>query len=468
MTVTSAEKSSVTGDVSVLIIDDDPIVLDSLKAFLDEEGYRVDVTADFDLAKGVLSAGGTQILITDLNMPGPDGLEVLRYVRRYHPEVVPLVITAYGSIGSAVEAIKLGAHDYLTKPVVDDELRIAIERALRQQALQAENMALREQLRRHERFGELVGRDRRMQKVFELIEAVSATSTTVLITGESGTGKSMVARAIHQQSGRRSGPFVEVSCGALPDSLLESELFGHVKGAFTGALSDKAGRFLAADGGTLFLDEIDSAPASLQVKLLRVLQERQFEPVGTNDTKTVDVRVVVATNKDLKALVTEGTFRQDLYYRINVVEVNLPPLRDRLGDIRVLAEHFLDKFRMVHEKPIAHIAKEMFDVLQRHRWPGNVRELENVIERAVVLARGETIGPEDLPADLGETEDGAGAADVDSSPAGTLDEGLTRAERQIIVRTLQQCDGNRKLTAEGLGISRTSLFRKMRRFGLLD
>jgi len=468
VTVAQAETTSQGTNASILIIDDDAIILDSLTQFLGLEGYRVNTACDFDAASEVLSTGGVQIVITDLNMPDHNGLEVLRIIRQYHPDVVPIVITGYGSISSAVEAVKLGAYDYLTKPIVDDELRIAIERALKQQSLQAENIVLKERLSRQEQFGELVGRDHRMQKMFDLIETVAGTSTTVLITGESGTGKSMVARAIHRASHRKDQPFVEVSCGALPESLLESELFGHVKGAFTGALADKEGRFLAAEGGTIFLDEIDSAPAALQVKLLRVLQERQFEPVGTNKTVTVDVRVIAATNKDLKTLVKRGEFREDLYYRIKVVGIHLPPLRERLSDIRFLANHFLEKFRSVRQKPIEKIAAETFDLLERYGWPGNVRELENAIERAVVLAGRDVIMPDDLPAELTERRSDHSRGWGEQNEAITLAQGILQAEREIISSTLERFGWNRKRTAEALAISRTSLFRKMRRLGILD
>jgi len=466
MTVLEANERASAATATILIIDDDRIILDYLGEFLRLEGHDVHAAGSCDAARAVLQDNPVQIVITDLNMPEHDGLDVLRYIRRQHPEAVPIVITAFGSINSAVEAIKLGAYDYLTKPVVDDELRIAIERTLKQQALQAENLALRQQLQRRDGLGELVGRDRKMQRVFELIEAVGPTSTTVLVTGESGTGKSMVARALHRHGDRSDGPFVEVSCGALPESLLESELFGHLKGSFTGALADKQGRFLAADGGTIFLDEIDSATPALQVKLLRVLQERQFEPVGGNQTLDVDVRVVVATNKDLRKLVEQGTFRQDLYYRINVVGIALPPLRERLTDIRPLVEHFLARFRHEHQRPVDRIDAETYKRLERYSWPGNVRELENVIERAVVLARTQTIQPDDLPPEILAEIPASPSAAV--SPAADLPfaDALADAEKQIILRALDRHRWNRQATADALKISRTTLFRRMRDLGL--
>ncbi len=459
----------VTGNVlaEVLILDDDRFILDSLGEFLTMEGYKVYTAGEFDQARKMLEDYPVQLVITDLNMPSVNGLEFLRYVREHYPQMVTIVITAYGSIESAVEAIKLGAYDYLTKPIIDDELRMSIQRAMKQQALQAENLALKRQLKQQSQFCEMIGRDRQMQKVFELIEAVAATSTTVLVTGESGTGKTLVAHAIHERSPRREGPFIEVSCGALPENLLESELFGHMKGSFTGAVADKQGRFLAADGGTIFLDEIDSASPALQVKLLRVLQERQFEPVGSNRTMNVNVRVIVATNKNLKRLVEEEKFRQDLYYRINVVDIRLSPLRERVNDIPLLADHFLDKFRTLHQKPVQTISAEAMTALARYRWPGNVRELENAIERAVVLTRGETILPSDLPMELADPQSGDDGVNL-ADQTGTLDELLLKAERQIIRRALERQQWNRQLTASALGISRTSLFRKMRDFNLQD
>ncbi len=442
----------------ILLLDDDRIILDSLSEFLDMEGYHVSAVDSFEDAREILGEGEIQVAITDLNMPNVDGLEFLRYLTANHPQVTAIVITAYGSIESAVEAIKLGAHDYLTKPVIDDELRMSIQRALKQQALQAENIELKNQLKRHQQFGNIIGQDKQMHKVFSLIRAVASTPTNVLITGESGTGKSMVARTIHQQSDRRDGPFVEVSCGALPENLLESELFGHIKGSFTGALSDKQGRFLAADGGTIFLDEIDSATPSFQVKLLRVLQERQFEPVGTNKTVRVNVRVIVATNKNLKKLVEEEKFREDLYYRVNVVDIHLPPLRERVSDIGLLANHFLDKFGKIHNRSDITISSEAMKFLARHSWPGNVRELENVIERAVVLSLGGQIGTDDLPTDISEPA----CNDTIINPNDTLAEVLLKSEKKIILSALERYNGNRQKTAKALGISRTSLFRKIR------
>src|SRR3954451_6302499 len=328
----------------IVVLDEDRIILQSLSQFLSREGYDVKTSDNPEDVLGILESNQAELLLADINMPGVKPAEFLRDIKRRFPHVVTLVITSYGSIEGAVEATKIGAFEYLTKPIVDDEIRVVVEKAVRQQSLLFENQTLRQQL--DLRFGleNIVGHDHRMLKIFDLVEAVADSRTTALMTGESGTGKSLLARAIHHRSPRASEPFVEVSCGPLPETLLESELFGHVKGAFTGAIADKQGRFMAADGGTLFLDEINSASPAFQVKLLRVLQERAFEPVGSSETKTVDVRVVLATNVDLTQLVAEQKFRQDLYYRINVVNVKLPNLREKLGDIALLTNHFLRKY----------------------------------------------------------------------------------------------------------------------------
>lgn len=470
-----------TTQARVLIVDDDPVIAESLAEFVRAEGHHAATALNAAEAMAALDAasrGGSpqpfSLVITDIVMPGADGIELLKQITRAHPGVVVIVLTGYGTIESAVQALRLGASDYLTKPVVDAELRMSLARALRQQVLLAENQTLRRQL--DSRFGldNIIGTDHRMLKIYELIQAVAPSRTTVLMTGESGVGKSLIAHAIHQASPRRAKPYVELSCGSIPETLLESELFGHVKGAFTGAHADKAGRFLAANHGTIFLDEINSASPGMQLKLLRVLQERRFEPVGSTQTVEVDVRVVLATNQPLEALVAAGTFRQDLYYRINVVKIELPPLRERLGDIPALAEHFLRLHAAELGKQLLGFAPDAMDALLRYTYPGNVRELQNIVERAAVLSRRPTISLDDLPGNLVAP---AEAQNVSGAPGGPLpfqgawqpmplEEALREPERQILLRALQANAWNRQKTAEQLGINRTTLYKKIKLYNL--
>ena len=457
----------------ILILDEDRILLQSLAQFLRREGYEVQTADAVEQAMARMEGGPVELLLVDVNMPGLKPADFLRDVRRRFPQVVVVVITGYGSIEGAVEATKMGAIDYLTKPIVDEEIRVVVEKAVRQQSLLFENHNLRSQL--DLRFGleNVIGHDHKMLKVFDLVEAVADGRTTVLMTGESGTGKSLVARAIHYRSPRRSKPFIEVSCGALPETLLETELFGHVKGAFTGAVSDKPGRFLAADGGTIFLDEINSATPAMQVKLLRVLQEKQFEPVGSSETKTVDARVILASNVDLSQLVTEQKFRQDLFYRINVVSIQLPPLRQRLSDIALLAGHFLQRFRQETGRETIGFTEAAMAALQRYQWPGNVRELENAVERAVVLCRRPQIDVEDLPDGIGtaapptpRSGNAQGGDELIPQQRMPLDSALEGPERRIIEIALKRNNWNRQATAADLAINRTTLYKKMRKYRL--
>jgi len=463
----------------MLIADHDPIVAESLAEYLAGEGYDVCTANDGEEAIGLVEASTTGgrdpvgVVLADAEMPRVGGVELLKRLRKSHPSVAVIVVTGFGKIETAVEVIRAGAVDYLTKPLVDDEVRVAASKAMQQHALLAENAALKSQL--EDRYGleSLVGSDYRMQRIYELIEAVAHTRTTVLISGESGTGKSMVAHAIHARSDRAAGPFVTFSCGAIPETLLESELFGHRKGAFTGADRDKPGKILAANGGTLFIDEINSATPALQVKLLRVLQEKRFEPLGGTET----VSVVLASNQPLDVLVQEGGFREDLYYRINVVNIMMPALRERTGDIAMLAEHFLAKYCAEVGKS-RRLSEETIAALMRHDWPGNVRELENAIERAVVLSRGPMIEPGDLPETVlhrslktatghGNGHDGGGIpALADGWRPTPLAEALLEPERQILRAALDANDWNRQETARQLQINRTTLYKKIKQFHL--
>jgi two-component system, NtrC family, response regulator AtoC len=452
--------------VRVLVVDDDRIIAESLREFLRLENYDVESAASLPAALQILERGGVNLILCDVNMPGGNGFELLHCVRKRFSETVVVMMTGYGTIGSAVEAIKMGAYDYLTKPIVDDELKVCIERAVAQQALLRENRILKETL--DLRFGleSVVGHDYRMLKVFDLVESVAPSRVTVLVQGASGTGKSMIAKVIHQRSGRGDKPFIEVSCGALPDTLLESELFGHVRGSFTGAVANKPGKFKAAHGGTLFLDEISTASPALQMKLLRVLQTHQFEPVGSNKTETVDVRVLLASNTNLDTEVKAGRFREDLYYRINVVTVEMPTLADRVGDIPLLSRHFLNQYSAEMNRLVIDFEPSAMQLLMGYSWPGNVRELENVVERGVVLCKGRHITMADLPPKLL-----AATASNAQQPAAIykpmpLREALEEPEKRILEAALRANGWNRNLTAQQLVINRTTLYKKMKRYGL--
>jgi len=382
----------------ILLVDDDPIVVDALGAVLEAQGFVV--TTALGGAEGWTrlesDADSFDAVVSDVVMPGLDGMELLRRVREAKLSVAMVMLTGYGSIESAVEALRLGAADYLTKPVVETELRLAIERAVAQHELLRENASLRQQLDGKYGLDAIVGRDGRMQRVYELVEAVAPSKTTVLMSGESGTGKSLVARAIHQRSDRAGGPFVELACGSIPETLLESELFGHTKGSFTGAHTDKIGKFEAADGGTLFLDEIGDISPKTQVALLRVLQEREFERVGGGKPIKVDARIIFATNRNLPQMVREGTFREDLYYRLRGICIDLPPLRERPEDIRALADHFLNQYAAESGSVAKQLSKSAMALLVRYSWPGNIRELENIVRSVALLSEGQIIEGRDF------------------------------------------------------------------------
>lgn len=454
----------------ILVVDDDRIILDSLGEFLRLEGYQVEAAVSFKGALQAMERRAVDVIISDVNMPGGNGFELLHVMRERYPDTVLIMMTGYGTIESAVEAIKMGAFDYLTKPIIDDELRVCVERALGQQAILRENRVLKERL--DQRFGltAVVGQDYRMLKVYDLVDAVADSKVTVLIRGPSGTGKSLIAGVIHQRSERRDKPFIEVACGAIPETLLESELFGHMRGSFTGAVANKAGKFQAADCGTVFLDEISAASPALQVKLLRFLQSHQFEPIGSNKTESIDVRVILASNVDLEAEVRAGRFREDLFYRVNVITIEMPSLCERVGDIPLLVAYFLEAFNAETKREILGFDDEAMCALQRYHWPGNVRELENTVERAVVLCKGHYITAADLgskllePAEMLHTP-GAFEA-IGTSQSKSLKEALEEPEKRIIEAALRANGWNRQLTARQLGINRTTLYKKMKRYGL--
>ncbi len=447
----------------ILVVDDDPTVLKSLSEMLKQNEYSVEIASDGRTALEMMERNGYDIVLGDMNLPEMARLELLEKVKEKDPYSAFIVITAYGTIEDAVNAMKMGAYDFVTKPINDEEILTEISRFLQQRELEYENVVLRKELKARYRLGNIIGQDYKMQKIYDLVELIADKPVTVHIEGENGTGKSLLARAIHYNSCRREKPFVEVSCGALPETLLESELFGHAKGSFTGAFRDHVGKFGQASGGTIFLDEISAASPSLQLRLLRVLQERQFERVGSNDTVAVDVRVITATNTDLRALVEKGQFREDLYYRINVMHIDLPALRERVGDIRLLAQYFFTSYARKYSKKLRGIAAPAMKLLERYPWAGNVRELENVIERAVILAKGPYLTSETFP-----------PAVIDSKPSMRpldgvlpLGEALRNPEKRIIQSALECCGWSRKKAAELLQINRTTLFKKMRKHNLL-
>lgn len=449
---------------SLLIVDDDRHVLESMTDWLRSQGLTVDSSGGYADALEKLRQKHYDLLLVDVRLQDGDGFDLLEQARRNYPESQVILMTGYGDADAAVEALRAGAADYLTKPLIDDELLMAIERVSAQQQVIEENNQLRKELDKHYALGNIVGQDPRMLKVFDMVESIADTKATVLITGESGTGKSMIARAVHRHSNRASKPFIEVACGALPENLLESELFGHVAGSFTGAIVDKVGKFMQADGGTIFLDEIGTASPAMQVKLLRVLQELEFEQVGGSKTFKVDVRIVLATNEDLVQSVAEGRFRQDLYYRVNVINIELPALRNRSSDIPLLAQSFLEELREDTNRPVNGFSEDALAALASYPWPGNIRELQNVVERAVLLGKGEMIAVGDLPREVS----GGPSISIPRVGSMTLKEALEEPERQIILDVLESNNWNRNATADSLGVNRTTLYKKMKKLGLED
>jgi DNA-binding NtrC family response regulator len=436
-----------------------------LQAWLAEHGYAAEAAADGEQALERLRRTAYDILIIDLRLPGVDGLTVLQEAIALYPELVVIVITGFASVESAVKAIKLGAADYLTKPFKPVELSLSIEMALKKKGLADENRSLRRQLEDRYRFDNLIGESEAMRRVFSLIEMVAETNSTVLISGESGTGKELVAKAIHYNGRRRDRPMICLNCGAIPEHLMEDELFGHVRGAFTGADRLRAGRFEQANHGTLFLDEIGTMPLHLQVKLLRVLQERQIQRLGDTATLQVDVRIIAATSIDLQEAVRDGRFREDLFYRLNVIPLALAPLRQRTSDIPLLAHHFLNKYCALQAKEAKHLPQGLLRQLMQFDWPGNVRQLENCIEHAVTLSGERTLLlPEDFPPQVLGRPESRSSGEIELPEQGlSLSELITGIERRLIERSLERTGGNKKRAAELLGLKRTTLLEKIKK-----
>ena len=458
----------------ILVVDDDPLIRGSLYEMLRGQRFEVEMASDGAEAIDHLKRRPFQLVLTDWKMPQVDGMSLLSHIRTHYPDVSVVLITGFGSVTSAVEAIREGAFDYLTKPIQPEELEATIQRALSQYAPPGEDV--------DDPFAGIIAEDPGMQKLFAMIRSVAASPATVLLEGESGTGKRVIAQAIHRADPKRhNNPFIEISCGALPETLLESELFGHVRGSFTGAIRDRQGRFELADGGTILLDEIDAFSPALQVKLLRVIQERLYERVGDTRTMRVDVRIIAATNRRLSELVKQGKFREDLYYRLNVIAMRLPPLRERRSDLPLLVEHFIERGSKAMGKAITGVTDEAMRVLAGYQWPGNIRELENVVERAVILSKHARLDVDDLPEEIrfhsqapamavdGKEEDAASADPAASPEAGgvvPLKDALKMPERDLILKVLAEVRWNRSEAAKRLGIHRSTLYHKIRKLGI--
>jgi len=453
-------------ETRVLVVDDEQSMRELLGIMLKQVGYDVTLADGGEAAVDALKNDAFDLVITDLRMRKVDGLAVLRAAKEHSPRTVVLVVTAFASTETAVEAMKLGAYDYVTKPFKLDELRLTIANALERKRLQDENRELKRQLRREHGFEGFIGKSPRILEVFETIRKTADSGSTVMITGESGTGKELVARAVHLESARRSGPFVSVNCGAIPETLIESELFGHVKGAFTGAVANTEGLFAAADGGTLFLDEITEIPQTVQVKLLRATQEREIRRVGDTHDIKVDVRLIAASNRDLTKAVADGVLREDLYYRLNVIPIHMPPLRERIEDIPLLVAHFVARFTKDAGKSLHAISPQSLAILERYHWPGNIRELENVVERAIVLGNGELLSPESLPPHLRAPRDEQ-ALSVEIPAAGMdLEDTLARIENRYIRLALERSGWLQVRAAELLGLSFRQFRYKLQKHGL--
>lgn len=453
----------------ILIVDDEESIREFLEIMLKKEGYEITTAVDGLNAKEILTKKSFDMIISDMQMPNMTGIELLRHVKDTYPDLVFMIITAFGTTETAVEAMKMGAYDYVTKPFKIDEVRMNIANALRSQNLEVENRNLRKELVREYSFQNMVGNSQAMHIIFDLIKRVSQAPTNILVTGESGTGKEVIAKAIHYNGPLKDKPFVTINCGAIPESLMESEMFGHKKGSFTGAIVDKTGLFEVANTGTLFLDEVGELPPSIQVKLLRAIQERIIRRVGATDDTKVDVRIIAATNRNLEDMVAKGTFRQDLYYRLNVINIKSPALRERSEDIPLLAQHFLRKYNEKLGKNINGISVDAMDILKKYNYPGNVRELENMIERTVALEAGATVLPESLPP-LVNTSSGKKMASSNEIEVGEdgldLDKVIGQIEKEILLKAIHAAGGVKKKAAKLLKISFRSMRYRIEKYNL--
>ena len=444
----------------ILFVDDDQQILDVVKTYLTRHGYAVDTINDGRQALEQIKQKEYAAVFTDLIMPEISGLDLLKSTKNVSPGTEIIIVTGYGTIESAIEALKHGSYDYLQKPINFERLKVLIDRILEKKKLEQENLLFKRRLKDRYNYDQLVGKSAKMQQIYDIIDRISTGSPTVLIQGESGTGKELVANVIHQNSVRRNHPFIPVNCGAIAEGLLESELFGHVKGAFTGAIKNSLGLFKAADGGTIFLDEIAEVPPALQVKLLRALQERKIRPVGDTRETEVDVRIISATNKKLEEAIANKTFREDLYYRLNVISIQMPALREIKEDIPHLIHHFMKKFSNENTRPMNKIAPDAMELLMRYDWPGNVRQLENVIERAFALGTDDTIHAHDLPPEFRNMDQ--------QVPTTNSSFNLSENEKMLITRALEQTEGNKAKAAKLLGINLTTVYRKIEKYKIYE
>lgn len=448
------------------VIDDEPVIHDVLSQLLTSEGYDIEISSSGEEALEKFEVRTFDLVLLDLLMPGMNGIEILKAAKKIDPQALIIILTAYASVESAIEAMKIGAFDYIQKPFKHEELLLTIARALEHKNLQKENVRLRDELKRKFSFANIIGKSKVMENVFDLIKAAAPTRSTILVEGESGTGKELAARAIHQNSNRSGFPFIVVNSGSLPPDLLESHLFGHVKGAFTGAVSEKQGLFEAADKGTIFFDEISSIGMETQAKLLRVMQDREFMRLGGTKTIKVDVRIIAATNSDLEELIRQKAFRKDLFYRLNVIKIELPPLRERKEDIPLLVKHFLDLYTKENSKEIDGVSEDVLEILERNAWPGNVRELENLIERAVVFAKSKIITRENLPEIfLSPRKKGADVSAAADEAKNLRDQTLA-FQKRLIETTLRKAKGVQKNAAQMLDVKPTTLNEMIKRLGI--